>query len=98
MAELRRDLDAHQFRHGQADQSAELARDDLGDEGSRALAGTTKLDDVETVVVGFDQAGQGTAFPECGHVSGGDHLTHRFKVRRQIGFAGLEPMIRMLRK
>jgi hypothetical protein len=77
-------IDEHQLRHGEAECSADLTRDELRDQRLLALPGAAQLDNVKTQVVGFDQRGHGAALAERHHVPlGADGAKERARHPRQ---------------
>ena len=88
-------IDADQLGHRQPEAARELAADPLGHERTRSLAGAVELDDVEAVVVAFDQPGQRAALAQRGHVAGRGHRSHRAKPTRRPAAAAPRPRVPM---
>jgi len=65
------------LRHRQAERAADLAGDELGDERARSLPGAAELEDVEAVVVAFDDRRQRAALAQRRHVADRAHGSHR---------------------
>ena len=57
-------------RDEQAEGARDLAGDQFGEQGFDALGGAAELDDVEAVVLGLDDGGDGAAFAQRGDVAG----------------------------
>ena len=54
----------HDLRHRQAERTADLAGDELGDQRLLAVAGAPELDDVLALVIGLHEGREGTSLPE----------------------------------
>ena len=67
-ADRRVELDESELRHRQAERAGELADYDLRDERLRPLPGAAELEDVQPVVVGFDERRERPALPQRRHV------------------------------
>ncbi len=75
-AEIGRQVDEHDLRHGQSQQTAERPCDDLRDERTGTLPGAAELDHVCHAIVGLHDRRQGTTFAQGRGVSDGTDGSH----------------------
>ena len=64
------EIDTDEVRHEQPERAADLAGQPLGDERPRALPRAAELDDVQAVIVRFNEARERPALAKRGHVTG----------------------------
>lgn len=72
------ELHGHQLRHAQPEPPAELAADDLRDQGLAPLPRPGELHDVRAEVVALDDPGERAAFTQGRDIAGRDDLSQHF--------------------
>ena len=71
------DLSEHELRNRQPQRAADFSGHQLRNQSAGALSGAAKLQDIQSVVIGFDDCRQGATLPERRNVAGNADRTRQ---------------------